>query len=412
MSADIERRIGRLAQVLSAHLAGGIMPFWLRLEDPVHGGHYGRVDLSGRIDRRAPKPAVYVARLLWTLSEVGRARSDEACLAQAARTKQFLLDRLRDPEHGGLFWSVTADGRPRSTDKHVYAQAFGIYGLSAHAVALGDAGSLAAARELFALLEARARQADGTYAEAFDRAWQPIKNQRLAPGGDIGTRTANAHLHLIEAYTALLRARPDAAPRAALRDLLSLFLERFVAADGTHTHQFLNARLEPQPGPISCGHDIEASWLIEAAGDALGDASLSDRLRAASAQLAAGAASHGQGSDGGWFTAAGGERGTGGDRVSWVQAEAVVGLVNAAVRGGKSEFMDRAEATWAFVERVMIDRAGGDWFEAVDGENRPLPERPKAGPWKDPYHPARACLEIARRAQGQEASRRAEIRSR
>ncbi|HLJ22356.1 MAG TPA: hypothetical protein VKU84_19265, partial [Stellaceae bacterium] len=80
MSAGVERRLERLARAMSAQLVEGIMPFWLRLEDPVHGGHYGRVDLSGRVDRQAPKPAIYVARLLWTLSEVGRACSDEACL--------------------------------------------------------------------------------------------------------------------------------------------------------------------------------------------------------------------------------------------------------------------------------------------------------------------------------------------
>ena len=41
------------------------------------------------------------------------------------------LDRFGDPENGGLFWSVTFDGKPADTTKHTYCQAFAVYGLAA-----------------------------------------------------------------------------------------------------------------------------------------------------------------------------------------------------------------------------------------------------------------------------------------
>jgi len=170
--------------------------------------------------------------------------------------------------------------RPLETDKHVYAQAFGIYGLAAHARAAGDSESLEAAQRLFALVEDRARdRRTGSYGEAFDAEWRPLENRRLAAGGLVGARTGNTHLHLIEAYTGLLEARPDRAARAALRALLELFLARFIAPGANHTHALLDATLRPLPGPISYGHDIEASWLLVTAARAVGDDELAVRNR-------------------------------------------------------------------------------------------------------------------------------------
>jgi mannobiose 2-epimerase len=190
---------------MRTELRDNILPFWLRLEDPLHGGHFAGMDLAGRIDRRAPKSTVFVSRLLWTLSSVTGVFEREVCLAQAAHTRRFLLDRLRDAQDGAFFWSATREGRPLQTDKHLYAQAFAIYALSAHARATGDEESLAAAKDLFALIEARAREKGAGYGEAFDSRWRPIDNSRLGCRV-IGARTSNSHLHLIEAYTGLLRA--------------------------------------------------------------------------------------------------------------------------------------------------------------------------------------------------------------
>jgi mannobiose 2-epimerase len=382
---------------MRAELRDNLLPFWLRLEDPLHGGHYAWMDPAGRVDRSAPKSTVFVSRLLWTLSAAAGALERDVCLAQAAHTRRFLLDRLCDPKDGAFFWSASREGRPLETDKHLYAQAFAIYALSAHARATGDEESLAAAMNLFGLIEARAGEYAAGYGEAFDSRWRPIENSRMGCSG-VGTRTANSHLHLIEAYAGLVRASPHPAPRAALKELLRLFVERFLAGDGTHSHSYLDRRLRPLPGPTSYGHDIEASWLLVEAADTLAEADFTARLVAVASSLARAAAAGGQCSDGGWIT----ERTFHGApdtyRVWWTQAEAVVGLVNAAVLDDDPQMMAQAEATWAFIDRTLIDRVGGEWYHGVDQQGRPDPKQAKVGPWKEPYHQARACLEIMRRA--------------
>ena len=390
-------RLDRLAGRALTALKDDILPFWLRLEDRAQGGHFAGMDNAGRIDRSAAKSTVFVARILWTLSEIHRVLALPECLDQAARTRRFLADRLVDPRDGGLWWSATGDGLPLETDKHVYAQAFAIYGLAAHARATGDTDSLAAAQRLFRLVEERARDRTGSYGEAFDAEWRPLENRRMAAGGLVGARTANTHLHLIEAYTGLLEASPDAAVRSALRALLELFLARFLAAGASHTHALLDATLRPLPGPVSYGHDIEASWLMVAAARAVGDDELAARIAEAATGLARSAAA-GQGSDGGWITERRADGTTDSRRVWWVQAEAAIGLADAALRTGDLGLMARAERTWDFIERVMMDRAGGEWFWRVDEAGRPDPSMPKVAAWKEPYHQARACLELIERA--------------
>ena len=392
-------RLDELARRARSALEGDILPFWLKLEDPDHGGHFAAVDNAGRIDRTAAKSTVFVARLLWTLSTVHRVLGLPETLAQADRTRRFLVDRLTDPDAGGMWWSATPDGQPLETDKHVYAQAFAIYGLAAHSRATADAGSLDAARRLFALVEERARDPrTGSYEEAFDAAWRPVENRRLAAGGRAGARTSNTHLHLIEAYAELLEARPDPKVRVALRALLGLFVDRFLVADAGHCHALLDAALNPLPGPVSWGHDIEASWLMADAARAVGDESLEARVNEAAIALARSAAAAAQAADGGWMTERRADGSIDSHRVWWVQAEAVIGLVEAALRTGDAGLMERAERCWDFIERAMMDRDGGEWFWRVDAAGRPDRAMPKVSAWKEPYHQARACLELIGRA--------------
>ncbi len=378
-------------------LTGDLLPFWHRLVDPQHGGHFASMTNAGVVDPAGPKSTVFVARILWTMSEAWRVLRSETSLAQAEHAKRFLLGSLRDRAEGGFFWTVRHDGTPLDTGKHVYAHAFAIYGLSAFAAATGDGEARSEALETFATLEARARR-DLGYAEAFDRAWRPIDNQRLQSGGVVGARTMNTHIHLVEALTPLVAIAEDGRPRAALEALHRLVLDRFIETEGCFAHSVLDERLVPLGGPISMGHDIETAWLLDASADALADAALSAETRAAARRLAQSAAAFGYCGERGFLT----ERSQDGLvdpwRVWWSQAEAVVGLVNEYQRAGDRQALDQAGMLWSYIERAILDRQGGEWFWRVDPDGRPDRSRRKVEPWKEPYHQARACFELIRRS--------------
>ena len=77
---------------------------------------------------------------------------------------RFLMDHCVDRANGGVYWSVTCDGKPLDTTKHTYNQAFAIYALSAYYRLSGNAQALALAKELFRLIETRCTDSEGSLA--------------------------------------------------------------------------------------------------------------------------------------------------------------------------------------------------------------------------------------------------------
>jgi mannobiose 2-epimerase len=69
---------------------------------------------------------------------------------------------------------------------------------------------------------------------------------------------------------------------------------------------------------------------------------------------------------------------------------------------GRPHFFDAALASWEFIEKHFIDREYGEWFGRLNRAGVPYAEgyqneQCKVGPWKCPYHNARACYEMLAR---------------
>lgn len=387
----------RLADSARGELSKRLLPFWLAQEDSIYGGYFEAVDARGKVYPNAAKTAIFLSRMLWTMSEAARRFDSADCASQAHRTYLF-LDRLRDlGSNGGYFASATRDGVPYKRHKHIYAQAFVIFGLAGYASATGDEHARAKALDLFRTIEDRSHNCEtGLYLEAFDESWQEIPNEDRALGEAVAPYTADTHLHLVEAYTQLLRAAPEDEVRRALRALVETFLARFIAKDGSFTHQKLDKYLMPVQGAIWPGHDIEASWLLTSAADLLGDQEMESRVRVASRLLVLSSIRHGANPNGGWA-----ERVWNGKRhpwcLWWVQAEAVVGTLNEGLRSGDLKLIEQANATWSFIERYVIDSSSGDWRLRVTAQGVPDETSPRVIFWKDAYHQARACMELVDR---------------
>jgi len=96
----------------------------------------------------------------------------------------------------------------------------------------------------------------------------------------------NNHVHLLEAYTTLALVCEDPRPRARLRALLELMLDRILDAQSGHLILFFDEHWRPMSGVISYGHDIETSWLICEAAGVVGDPALTSRAQAAAVKMA------------------------------------------------------------------------------------------------------------------------------
>jgi mannobiose 2-epimerase len=374
---------------------GHILPFWLGLKDETHGGFFGEVDADLRTHKKADKGGIATARLLWSFAAAARVTGEHTYVDAARHAFLFLQERLFDPTHGGIYWMVDYTGRPVDTCKHVYAQAFAIYALSEYSRATGDPDALPLAMELFHLIEQNgydgARQ---TYGEQFDRMWNTQPNELLSENGVTAHITMNTHIHLLEAYTQLLRVWPDEGVRDALANLLDILYHRVYDASSRRLGVFFDSDWRSLLDLTSYGHDIEASWLIEDAMNVLGYHP--PEYVSMVVDIAHAVADRAVQPDGSLINEREGDR-VDASRIWWVQAEGMVGFYNAYQRTKDERFLQIVRELWAYTRQHMIDpRPGGEWFWSVQADGKPDP-REVAGPWKCPYHNSRFCIEMLER---------------
>ena len=378
------------------HELGSILRYWMRsTTDEQRGGFIGRVDDKDNPHPDAPKGLVLNCRILWTFSAAWRQTGIWILRPLAARAYEYVISNFADSDYGGLFWSLHPSGQPLNTRKQIYGQAFALYGISEYYRATGDQSVLDQAIALYRLIEKYGADAGQYgYFEAFARDWSALEDLRLSEKDANEQKTTNTNLHILEAYTNLYLAWPDAILRRRIKLLLEVFTRHIVDASTGHLRLFFTADWQPRSELISYGHDIEAAWLLYAAALAIEDDTQIQQAKALAISLAT-AATEGLDDDGGlWYEKENGHLTR--EKHWWPQAEAMVGFLRIWRISGDREWRQRSIAAWEFVKKHIRDAHGNEWHWGVLADHTLMPGQDKAGFWKCPYHNSRACLEIIR----------------
>lgn len=421
-----------LASWARNQLTANILPYWdLHARDSSGEGFLGEIRADNTGVPETERSVVMVSRHLWTYSAASRMLADPSRLALANDAYRYLLDRFRDRVHGGFYWTVKRDGSPAVMKKQIYGQAFALYALSEYARLpyLREevrAEALSFALALYELLERHARERSfGGYLEALAQDWATTDDRTLSPVDLDCDKSMNTNLHVLEALTNLYRVAPTQGLRESIVSLLDVHARCIVQADG-HLGLFYHMDWTRMDRKVSYGHDIEASWLMEeaievldtsggAGGENLGEAGLGGEgadarteqetfmaARGAIAALAESALK--EGLDRSSFaleeeaesSSPGAARNR--HRIWWCQAEAMVGFLAAWQRTREARYLEAAVGVRDYIDRVLVDRAGGEWFWGADGGDVPVASQAKGGNWKAGYHDGRACMELIHRA--------------
>ena len=429
-----------LQERVKKNLTECILPFWMSLRDDENGGFYGLVDPELSLHKDGEKGVILCSRILWTFSYAYITLGDSKYLDYAKHAYEFLRDACVDKERGGVYWSVSYDGKPLDTTKHSYNHSFAVYGLATYYEASGDREALDLALQLFEVIEEHFTDEVG-YTEAFDIDFKPSTNEKLSENGVEAAKTMNTALHIMEAYTVLYKvlkygptgyiseAGTQTIPASAYSDEVELYgdeendiyigrvLEKLEAVLDTFAEKMdqgnnrlevffdkdFNSIIDLQ----SYGHDIEASWLIDRALEVLDDDLKSDnisKLCKLTDNLAEVIFSIAVADDGSVLNEC--ERGVvNRKRIWWVQAEAIIGFVNYAMKHRDSaspeisdKYMAAANAVWEFCENYFLDkREGGEWFSELNDDLTPDLSKNIVDIWKCPYYTSRMCMEIINR---------------
>ena len=384
-----------LDREVKEHLTRDIIPFWQHLKDEEYGGFYGYMGYDLCLDKGAVKGCILNSRILWFFSNAYLVLQDEGLLDYARHAFLFLKEHFIDKENGGVYWSLTYDGKPEDTTKHTYNQAFAVYALASYYAASGDEEALELAKELYYIVETRCRDEYG-YMEAFNSQFEPKGNDKLSENGVMAEKTMNTLLHVFEAYTELYHVLKEEKIADNLRYILDLIADKVYNEGAGRQEVFFDRKWNSLLDLSSYGHDIETAWLVDRGLEILGDAAYTEKLtpitktlteniykRAYSNHSLANEAENGI---------------VDGTRVWWVQAEAVVGFLNGYQKAPEhQEYLEAAENIWNYIKEHLVDKRGGsEWYWALDEEGIPI-EKPIVEPWKCPYHNGRMCFEVIRR---------------
>jgi mannobiose 2-epimerase len=378
-----------------------LLAWWSKnvMSDP--NGFYGRVGPKGDIDADADRFIVLSARLLWTYSAAFRVTGVKEYKAFAEQAYRSFVKWFYDDVHGGFYSSVDKNGIPSMSHKMVYGNAFAVYGLSEYVRITGDAEALRLAKETVRRMDEKIY--DPLYMGYFETAsrdWSWTPGVRGVNRGGDDQKTMNTHLHMIEAYTNLLRVHEDPALRSRVREMLYLFLHYMTNRATHHFHAFLDRAWKPLTPEQSFGHDIEGSWLLMEAAEVLGEEQAIKDTTPVCINIARAVNDDGFSKDGllimeyhpvsKHYT----------ERYSWwVQNEAIVGFLNAWQMTGEEAFLNRAVSVLDISSHHFIDREQGGWHAALGSDLKPLKHYDKAGPFICPYHDVRMYLEIIERLQ-------------
>jgi len=393
----LQEQARRCREILKTSLVQFYLPACV---DRVHGGYLESLR-NGKFAPAGEKFLTLQGRQLWFFSTLAREGIEpKEALAAAQAGFAFLQKHMHDPQHGGYFSKVTDAGQPKDTRKHVYLNAFALYGLIAYHRATGDASALTAAKDLFRTIEEKAHDREhGGYVEFFYQDWRAITDAK-EPGyvGAIGAKTYNTHLHVLETLAELHRVWPDPLVRQRLAELLVINMN-------TVRHPDFHCNIDgwqrdwrmiesPRNLRASYGHDVECAWLTL---DAAGSLGLSPQpLRGWAEALCAYSLKYGYDRHHGGFYYTGplGKPSDDMKKEWWVQAEALVSMLEMYRLTGKREYYDVFSQTLDFVEKYQVAPQGSWWAtRAADGS---ASGNQRSSPWQGAYHNGRAMLMCAR----------------
>lgn len=420
-----------MADTLEKSLYNDIIDLWYpRIIDLDHGGYLTNFSYNWEQLPNQDKYLVYQARHVWTLSMLYKNYPDKReFLDFATHGFEFLTGKMWDTEEGGYYLAVDQTGEPLEEnihEKRIYGQAFAIYGLAEYYSVSKDPAALAWAKQSFNWIEENAHDpVNGGYFEFLHRDGSPVLNKDEFQTGlsdrlVVGLKDYNSSIHILEALTTLYHVWPDELVRERLEEMFHVVRDIMVTDPG-HLLLYFTADWTPVTGGtlddiagenlwfsshVTFGHDIETSYLLYEAAEALGNHD--ERTIKVIKQLTDHTLAKGWDSENGGIF----DKGKYFENDSmviiddhkawWGEIEALNSmlLLHSLYPDDNMEYYSYFLKQWDYLDKYQIDHEYGGWYNHGLDTDPESKTANKAHPWKTTYHNSRGmmnCINILRR---------------
>lgn len=361
-----------------------IIPFWTKQKDHVNGGFIGYTDSQGNQDIYANKGSMLQIRATWFFSRLYNFDHNPAYKEIAKHQFDYLLNHAVDDK--GIVWETNYQGIVTDDTKHLYYQAFGLYAAVEYYLSFKDEQAAILSHKLFNYIEDEFKDEYG-YKEQLDG-----KKNRLVEGAIKAERTMNALLHLMEAYASYVQVFKTDKGIEALKRLLDLFEDKIYNKEKKRLDVLFTNDMISVSDYHSYGHDIEASWLLDLAANALEDTDYINRMAIITSQLCRSVYEKGLS-----------KRGIKTEMVNgieddsytwWVQAEGVVAFYKKGMKTHNRRYKRVAGHLLDFIRKNHRNPNTFEVYWKVFENLTPDLLLPASSNWKCPYHNGRMCLEV------------------
>jgi cellobiose epimerase len=377
-----------------------ILPYWFdTARDTQRGGYLLADDAKGRGEAR-DKQIVSQSRMVWGFSHAhlkGFSDAKRDYLVAAKQGYLFLLAHFLDKENGGYFWKTDLAGQPIADCKFLYGESFVVYAFVEYYRASGDTNALKHALDLYRVVQQRMHDPkNGGWIEHTERNWTPLK-----PGDPrnevevVGFKSANSHLHWMEALAELHDATHDPDVKQSLEEALRLNQQYFYPKDAGqscfHRQPDWRPVTDLKSAGLSYGHNVEFAWLMIRAEQVLGRPPSWPHFYAHLDHALKHGYDHQHG--GLYHRGIDDQPATDTNKIWWVEAEMMAALSDALKHQPNPQYEQALIRLLEFVRKYQADPRDGIWFDTVTAEGQPK-STAKAHDWKANYHDVRAIVKF------------------
>ncbi len=369
------------------HLLSEILPRWLEHSVTSEGLFLPHLDRQWRPRGDGYGTLVSQSRLLYNFSIGYELTKKEEYLHAIESGANFLIEKFRDEEYGGWFWSCNRNGEILDSRKDSYGHAFVIFGLSHACRTTGNNDFRMVALEAWDVVRKYFVDEHGGLRRQTTR--------KFKEHGD--TKSQNPMMHLFEALLALGSLEGMKHILEEARKVADFVLKRLVRPGDrmlpeTYSLDWRELSLD-QCGFVSVGHAFEWAYLLSSAVE---KGFPNEYLSHAQNFLEYGLRIGYDPIEGGVFSQASPD----GEIITrrrewWDQCEATRALSHFAMLRKRGDLWEPLEKIIAFFKKYFIDSEFGGWYQTLEPDGT-VPNKDKGNEWKVDYHAVGMCMEAIR----------------